>query len=196
MVNIFWLAFLLFGIGTAAANGKVEAVTTAAFEAAQTAVHLSLELMGLMALWLGILRLAEEAGLVSFLARLLQPLARLFFPSIPPGHPALGAMTMNLSASCLGLGNAATPFGLRAMRELQSLNPRKDEASEAMCTFLALNTACIVFVPTTIIGIRTAAGSANPTEIIGPTLFATAVGTLATLSADQFFRRFSNRLRF
>lgn len=123
MVNAIWAVLFLSGIVVAAANGRIEVVSRAALEAAQSAVALALELIGIMALWLGILRIAEEAGLVAVVARLARPLVRFFFPSIPPGHPALGAIIMNLSASFLGLGNAATPFGLKAMEELQKLNP-------------------------------------------------------------------------
>lgn len=193
MVNAIWAVLFLSGIVVAAANGRIEVVSRAALEAAQNAVALALELIGIMALWLGILRIAEEAGLVALVARLARPLVRFFFPSIPPGHPALGAIIMNLSASFLGLGNAATPFGLKAMEELQKLNPRPHEASEAMCTFLALNTSCITLIPATIIGIRMAAGSANPGEIIAPTVLATTFATLAAVTADQFFRRYYRR---
>lgn len=193
MVNAIWAVLFLSGIVVAAANGRIEVVSRAALEAAQNAVALALELIGIMALWLGILRIAEEAGLVALVARLARPLVRFFFPSIPPGHPALGAIIMNLSASFLGLGNAATPFGLKAMEELQKLNPRPHEASEAMCTFLALNTSCITLIPATIIGIRMAAGSANPGEIIAPTVLATTFATLAAVTADQLFRRYYRR---
>lgn len=177
----------------AAAHGRAEVAGRAALEAAQSAVALAFELIGIMALWLGLLRIAEEAGLVRLLARLARPLVRLLFPSVPPEHPALGAILMNLSASFLGLGNAATPFGLKAMAELQKINPRPQEASEAMCTFLALNTSCVTLVPATIIGIRMAAGSANPGEIIGPTVLATGFATLAAITADQLLRRYYRR---
>ncbi|MBC7347053.1 MAG: spore maturation protein [Clostridia bacterium] len=189
MVNIIWLALLTGGVGVAAWSGRTEVVNKAALDAARSAVTLALELIGVMALWLGLLRIAEEAGLVGLVARLVRPFVRFLFPSVPAGHPALGAIIMNLSASFLGLGNAATPFGLRAMQELQKLNPRPEEASEAMCTFLALNTSCITLIPTTIIGLRAAAGSANPTEIIVPTVLATSCATAAAIVADQFLRR-------
>jgi spore maturation protein A len=114
---------------------------------------------------------------------------RLLFPSIPEGHPALGSILMNLSANLLGLGNAATPFGLKAMKELQEINNKKDEASAAMCTFLAMNTACITILPATIISVRITAGSANPTEIVGTTLFATTVGMSIALLVDAIMRR-------
>ena len=121
-----------------------------------------------MALWLGIMKIAEKGGLVAALAKMLRPLMVRLFPSVPSQHPAMGAIILNLSANMLGLGNAATPFGMKAMQELQTLNNDSDEASTAMCTFLALNTSCITLIPATIIGVRLSFGSANPTEIVGP----------------------------
>lgn len=190
MVNLIWLLLLSGGLVVAAANGNMPAVSQAAFQAAQDAVRIAFELVGLMALWLGLLHIAEDAGLVHLLARLARPLTRLLFPSIPRDHPAIGSIIMNLSASFLGLGNAATPFGLKAMQQMQTLNPQPDTASEAMCTFLALNTSCITLIPATVIGLRVAAGSANPTEIIVPTILATTTGTVAAIIADQFFRAY------
>ncbi|MDN5348444.1 MAG: spore maturation protein [Clostridia bacterium] len=190
MVNLIWLLLLLSGIAVAAWNGRIEVVTSAALESAQTAVNLALELIGLMALWLGLLKIAEEAGLVQLLARLLRPVIGYLFPDVPPGHPALGSIIMNLSANILGLGNAATPFGLKAMQELQALNKNPGEATPAMCTFLGLNTACITFIPATIIGIRAAAGSNDPTAVVGPTIIATGTSTVVAVIFDRLFRRY------
>ncbi len=189
MVNIIWLFLLLSGIVVAAFNGKIEVVTSAALEAAQNSVAISIELIGLMALWLGLLKMAEEAGMVRMLARLLRPAMSYLFPGIPKGHPAMGAIIMNLSANILGLGNAATPLGLKAMQELQKLNPHPEEATSDMCTFLGLNTACITLIPATIIGIRAAADSADPTGVVGPTIFATTCSTLVAILADRYFRK-------
>lgn len=188
MVNAIWLFMLLVGIIVAAVNGKIEIVTSAALDAAQNAVTISLELIGLMSLWLGLLKIAEEAGMVRMLARVVRPVMQKLFPSVPKDHPAMGSIIMNLSANILGLGNAATPFGLKAMQQLQTLNPHPEEASEAMCTFLALNTSCITLIPATIIGIRASAGSHDPTEIVGTTIFATAVSTIVAVTADRFLR--------
>lgn len=190
MVNLIWLLLLGSGLVVAAANGNMPAISQAAFQAAQDAVRIAFELVGLMALWLGLLHIAEDAGLVHLLARLARPLTRLLFPSIPRDHPAIGSIIMNLSASFLGLGNAATPFGLKAMQQMQTLNSKPDTASDAMCTFLALNTSCITIIPATVIGLRVAAASANPTEIIVPTILATTTGTVAAIVADQFFRAY------
>jgi len=188
MINYIWLIMIGLGIILAAIRGQPEVITQAAFEAAQAAVKYSLELIGIMSLWLGLMKIAEEAGLIKLLAKILRPFTQLLFPSLPQNHPALGSILMNFSANLLGLGNAATPFGLKAMQELQELNKNKDEASEAMCTFLAMNTSNITLLPATIIGIRFAAGSTNPTEIISTTLFATTVGFTVALLTDRIMR--------
>jgi len=190
MVNIIWVSMLLIGIIVAAVNGNIEAVTTAALKGAQTAVDFALGLIAIMAFWLGIMKVAESAGLVKMLARLVKPLTAFLFPGVPRDHPAMGAIIMNLSANVLGLGNAATPMGLIAMKELQKLN-RSDPrtASEAMCTFLALNTSCITIIPATIIGIRIKAGSVNPTEIVGTTVFATACAMTVAVIVDRIMRQ-------
>ena len=189
MVNIIWLVMIVFGILVAGHNGNIEVVTKAAFEGAQTGVTTSLNLIAIITFWLGIMKLAEAARLVQGLAFLVRPLTRFLFPSVPNNHPAMGAIVMNLSANILGLGNAATPMGLIAMQELQKLNRhRPDTASDAMCTFLALNTSCITLIPTTIIGIRLLYGSTNPTEIVGTTIFATACGMTLAIAVDRVLR--------
>lgn len=190
MINLVWVIMISLGIILAGIQGQPEVITQSAFHAAQTAVKYALELIGVMSLWLGLMKVAEEAGLIKLFAEILKPFTKILFPSIPPGHPAMGSILMNLSANLLGLGNAATPFGLKAMQELQEINFKKDEASEAMCTFLALNTSSITLLPATIIGIRITAGSANPTEIVGTTLFATTVGMTAALLTDRLMRRY------
>lgn len=190
MVNVIWVGMLLIGIIVAAINGNIEAVTTAALKGAQTAVDFALGLIAIMAFWLGIMKVAEEAGLVRLLSRLMKPLTAFLFPSVPKDHPAMGAIIMNLSANLLGLGNAATPMGLIAMKELQKLNrANPSTANDAMCTFLALNTSCITIIPATVIGIRIKAGSANPTEIVGTTVFATAVAMTVAIIVDRMLRR-------
>lgn len=195
MLNVVWLFLILTGIGAAALNGRIDLVTETFFSGANEGVKVCLDLIGLMTLWLGMLEIARQAGLVRVLARLLRPLTVLLFPGVPPNHPALGAIIMNISANILGLGNAATPFGLKAMEDLQKLNPHPDTATDAMCTFLAANTSCITLVPATIVGVRVAAGSANPTEIVGPTLFATGFTMIVTLLADFCWRNFFRTTR-
>ncbi|MGE5422522.1 MAG: nucleoside recognition domain-containing protein [Ignavibacteriales bacterium] len=193
MLNVIWLLMIAVGIIVAAANGNIDIVTQAALKSSRDAVDLCLNLVGVMCLWLGIMRIAEKAGAVEALSRLLGPLTERLFPSIPPAHPALGAIIMNISANILGLGSAATPFGMRAMQEMQKLNEGRNEASEAMCTFLALNTSCITLIPATIIAVRVNFGSSNPTEIVGPTIFATCCSMLLATIVDYLFRKASRK---
>jgi len=190
MVNFVWLGMIVFGIVVAGAEGNIDVVTKAALDGANNAVKISISLIAIITFWLGIMKLAEEAGLVRALAWLVRPVMRFLFPSVPKDHPAMGAMVMNLSANILGLGNAATPMGLIAMRELQKLNHGRDNASDAMCTFLALNTSCVTLIPTTIIGIRLLYGSADPTEIVGPTIMATAFSMAVAIVVDRLLRLF------
>ena len=173
MLNGIWLGLLTVAALMAGVTGRLGGMTDGAIQAANAAVTVSLGLIGIMALWLGILRLAEQSGLVTSLARLLTPLLSRLFPEIPPGHPALGSMVLNIAANALGLTNAATPMGLRAMRDLQGLNPHPDTASNAMCTFLAINTGSVQLIPVTAIAVLAANGSKNPTWIVGTTLLAT-----------------------
>ncbi|MTI79355.1 MAG: spore maturation protein [Firmicutes bacterium] len=192
MVNYIWLGMMVISIMVAGIQGNIEVITKAAFEGADTAVKVSFSLIAIMTFWLGIMKLAEAAGLVRGLARLVQPITAFLFPSIPKDHPAMGSIVMNLSANVLGLSSAATPMGLIAMKELQKLNGNSKTASEAMCTFLAVNTSCLTLVPTTIIGIRLMYGSQDPTAIVGTTIFATACGMTVAVIADRTFRKIYN----
>ncbi len=174
----------------AAFNGTAAEVTKGAIDSAKTAVEISIGLVGIMALWLGIMKIAERAGLIAMLSRFIAPVLRFIFPEVPRDHPAMGAMVMNISATMLGLNNAATPLGIKAMEELQSLNPQKDTASNAMVMFMAINTAGIQFIPATIIGVLAAAGALQPTSIISTTLMATTIGTIAAIIAVKVLQRF------
>lgn len=185
MINFIWAGLLISGFVIGILTGNVEAVTNAAIESANTAVELAIGLVGVMALWLGIMKIAEESGLVEKLAQGLKPITLRLFPDVPADHPAMGAMIMNMAANILGLGNAATPLGLKAMQELQELNPKEDTATNAMVTFLAINTSSLTLVPATSIAILASAGAKNPTEIIGPTIIATMVSTLVALIATR-----------
>jgi len=189
VVNWIWLGMILFSFWFAALTGKMKEVTDAAFSGAQTGVNVCLGLIGILVLWMGLMRVAEDAGLVRKLAALIGPAVRWLFPDVPRNHPAMGYILSNLSANLLGLGNAATPMGIRAMQELQKLNPDPQTATPAMCTLLALNTASITLVPTTLIAIRLQFGSQNPAEIIGSTLLATAIATGAAIAADRWYRK-------
>jgi spore maturation protein SpmA len=173
VLNYIWLALVLLAVAIGGWNDRLKDVTEGAFDGAKTAVTIALGLIGIMALWLGVMRLAERAGLVQRIARGLRPIMRRLFPDVPPEHPAMGSMVMNMSANMLGLGNAATPLGLRAMRDLESLNTRPGVATNAMCTFLAINTSSVQLIPATAIAILVASGSTRPTAIVGTALLAT-----------------------
>lgn len=168
---------------------KVRAVTKAALDYADTGVTLSLGLIGIMALWLGIMKVAEEAGLLKVLTKLLTPVTRRLFPDIPPDHPAVGAMIMNVAANMLGLNNAATPLGLKAMEELEKLNPKPGTATNAMVIFLVINTAGLTIIPATAIALRTAAGSSDPGVIIGTSIFGAGCATVTGLIAAKLLQR-------
>ncbi|MBP2663484.1 MAG: spmA [Firmicutes bacterium] len=185
MINLIWLVLIASGILYAGIHGRIEVVTASAISAAKGAVELSINLIGVMCLWLGIMRIAEVSGLVKVISYLLQPIIGLLFPSVPKNHPAMGAIIMTLSANMLGLGNAVTPLGIKAMQELQTLNPKKDTATAAMCTLLALCTTGFTLVPATIIALRSAAGSVNPTEIVGSTLIVSLFATIFVLIIDR-----------
>jgi spore maturation protein A len=189
MLNYIWFALIIIALIVGAVNGKIEDVTKAAFEYAGIAVEIAIGLIGIMALWLGIMNIAQEAGLVNVLARAIKPISKRLFPEIPPEHPAMGAMILNIAANWLGLSNAATPLGLKAMEELQKLNKEKDTASNAMATFLALNTASITLIPATIIAVRTTLGSADPAEIIGTTIFASGCACVVAVIATKLLQR-------
>ncbi len=188
MINWIWLGLLALGVLFGLLTGRTDELTAAALAAAQRGVELSLGLVGVMALWLGICQLAEEAGLVRGFSRLARPLLGKLFPNIPENNPALGAIAMNLSANFLGLGNAATPLGIRAMQQLAKLNPVPDTASDEMCTFLLLNNAAPTLLPMTVIAIRAASGAEAPGEIIGPAFFATCCAAAAALLFDRLLR--------
>jgi len=156
---------------------------------AKTAVELAIGLIGIMALWLGIMKIAEQSGLVAKLAALLRPVTVRLFPDVPPDHPAMGAMIMNISANMLGLSNAATPLGLKAMEELNKLNPKAGTATDAMCTFLVINTSNVQLIPATVIAIRAAAGSSSPTAVLGPVLVATSVALVVGVTTVKLLAK-------
>lgn len=190
MLNYIWLALVVGAVLIGGWNDQLKEVTDRSLEMAKYAVvDIALPLVGIMALWLGIMRLAERAGLVALLARLLRPLLRWLFSDVPPDHPAMGSMLMNMAANILGLGNAATPLGLRAMKDLESLNPRPGTASNAMCTFLAINTGSIQLIPVTAIAILAANKSANPTAIVGTALITTACAATWAITVTKILER-------
>lgn len=190
MLNYIWFGLMAIALVVAAINGTADAVTKAAVDSASTAVQVAIGLVGIMTLWLGIMRVAEAAGLVSLVGRALSPLLRGLFPEVPREHPAGGAIVLALAANVLGLNNAATPLGIKAMEELQTLNPDKDVATNAMVTFMAVTTSGVQLIPATMIGMLAAAGSTAPTAIIAPTIAATFIGTLAAIFTARLLQRF------
>jgi spore maturation protein A len=190
MLNYIWFGLMALALVVAAVNGTAEEVTRGAVESAGTAVQIAIGLVGVMTLWLGMMRVAEAAGLVSLVGRLLRPVLRWLFPEVPATHPAAGAIVLALAANMLGLNNAATPLGIKAMEELQTLNPDKDTASNAMVTLMAVTTAGVQLIPASMIGVLAAAGSTNPTAIIAPTIVATFIGTIAAVIATRVLQRF------
>ena len=191
VLNYIWLALVLLAVAIGGWNDRLKDVTAGAFDGAKTAVMIALGLIGIMALWLGVMRLAERAGLVQRIARGLRPIMRRLFPDVPPDHPAMGSMVMNMSANMLGLGNAATPLGLRAMRDLETLNPRPGVATNAMCTFLAINTSSEQLIPATAIAILAASGSTRPTAIVGTALLATLCAASVAIISVKLLEKLS-----
>lgn len=189
MLNYIFLALIVLALVIGGFTHTLKEVGDAAVSAAGTAVTLAIGLIGVMALWLGMMRLAERAGLVQSLARGLQPVMRRLFPDVPVEHPAMGAMVLNIAANMLGLANAATPLGLRAMRDLERLNPVPGTATNAMCTFLAINTGSVQLIPITAIAVLAANGSQNPSAIVGTALLATMCSSAAGLVAVKTFER-------
>ncbi|NMB34562.1 MAG: nucleoside recognition protein [Clostridium sp.] len=190
MLNYIWFAMLVIGVVVGIMNGRVSEITQATMDSSQNAIQLGVGLLGVMCLWTGIMSIAEKSGLIRKIADFVRPAMKFLFPNIPQKHPANGAIIMNLVANFLGLGNAATPLGIKAMNELQRLNPKKKTATDEMSMFLVLNTACLQFVPATIIALRVAAGSKNPTEIIATIWVASVSATVAGVIAAKIFSYF------
>jgi spore maturation protein A len=187
MVNIIWVMLTAIGILFAMINGTMNEVNEAIFNGAKEAVTLCIGLISILVFWLGMMRIAEDAGLLKKLAALFRPIVKKLFPEVPNDHPAMGYILSNMMANMFGLGNAATPLGIKAMEELKELNGGKNEASRSMITFLAINTSSLTLIPTTVIAIRMNYNSASPTDIVGPTLVATFCSTLAAIMIDRYF---------
>jgi len=183
MLNGILVFIVLVSILLAAATGQMQALTDGLLTDARRAVEIAIELVGVMAFFLGLMKVAEEGGLLRLICRLAAPLMRRLFPAVPPDHPAMGAMVLNIASNLMGLGNAATPFGIRAMQELDRLNGRRGTATNAMVLFLAINTAGLAILPATTIALRAAAGSANATGILVPTWIASGPTISATTPA-------------
>jgi spore maturation protein A len=187
MVNIIWVALTVIGIIFAMINGTMDKVNEAIFKGASDAVTLCIGLISVLVFWLGIMKIAEDAGLLKKLSFLFKPIVKRLFPEVPNDHPAMGYILSNMMANMFGLGNAATPLGIKAMEELRNLNGGKNEATRSMITFLAINTSSITLIPTTVIAIRMTYNSASPTEIVGPTIIASLCATMGAILIDRYF---------
>jgi spore maturation protein A len=189
MLNYIWLCLVILAVVLGGINGKIEDVTKAAIDAASTSVTIAIGLIGVMALWLGIMKIAEDAGLIQILAKMIAPVMHWLFPDVPRDHPAMGSMLMNIAANALGLNNAATPLGLKAMEDLNKLNKAPGVATNAMCMFLTVNTAGVQLIPASMVSLMASAGSKDPTAIIGTTFAATAISLIAGLAAAKILER-------
>lgn len=189
MMNYIWVGLVVLGAVFGVVNGTIADVQQSIFDFAATGAEIAIGLMGTLCFFCGLMRVAEEAHLTDWLGRVLRPVLVRLFPDVPAEHPAMAAMVMNIAANVIGLGNAATPFGLAAMKELQKLNQTKDMATDAMCMFLAINTSSVTLLPTTLIALRSAAGSANPTEIVGPVILATIISTATGIICAKVFSK-------
>ncbi|MBE6154029.1 MAG: spore maturation protein [Firmicutes bacterium] len=189
MVNVIWYLLIFIAIIYSFITGNFETINNGILTHATSGINLILDMMPLIVLWTGIMKIAEDAGLLKVFSKFLNPVLSKLFPSLDKDHKALGYIASNIAANMLGLGSAATPFGLKAMEELQKGNPEKDTATEAMITFLVLNTGGVTLIPTTVIALRIMHGSSNPTEIIITSILATAVSSISGLILDYIIRR-------
>ncbi|KAB2454833.1 spore maturation protein SbmA [Bacillus sp. CH126_4D] len=193
MVNLVWVAMAVIGIVYAMINGTMEEINKAVFDGAKDAVTICIGLISVLVFWLGLMKIAEEAGLLKKLVSFFMPIVKRLFPEIPKDHPSMGFILSNMMANFFGLGNAATPLGIKAMEQLKELNGGKDSASRSMVTFLALNTSAITLIPTTVISIRMTYESANPTEIVGVTFIAQVLSMIGAIWIDRYFYRRRSR---
>ncbi|RID89278.1 spore maturation protein [Peribacillus asahii] len=187
MVNYIWVGMTVIGVLFAIVNGTMDEVNKALFVSAKEAVTLSIGLMSILVFWLGLMKIAESAGLLEKLSFLFRPLMRWLFPDIPINHPAMGYILSNMMANTFGLGNAATPLGIKAMEQMKELNGGQAKVSRSMVTFLAINTSSITLIPTTVIAIRMNYNSSNPTDIVFPTIMATAISAVGAIMIDRYF---------
>lgn len=190
-MNYIFYILIVFSVIFGVINGKTQEVVNAILDGADVSVKIALSLIGIMAFWLGVMRIAEKAGLVQWIAKLIKPITKWIFNDVPPENEAIGNIALSVSANALGLTNAATPIGLKVMKELQEINSNdKETASDAMCMFLAMNTAGFQIIPATVIAVLVAVGSKNPTEIIMPTLIVTSIAFVSAIIIAKIFQKF------
>lgn len=189
MINKIWGSFIVVGVLYSFSTGNIALINEEILNITKQSVEMTLKIFPVIALWLGISKIAEDSGLLNILSSRLSRVLKYIFPEIPPGHESLGYISSNIIANVFGLGSAATPFGLKAMNSLQSLNKKKDTASNSMITFLVLNTSGVTLIPTTVISLRMLYGSLNATGIILPVIIVTITGSVFGLILDYFMRR-------
>ena len=186
MLNYIWFALIFISVVVGTITGRIDQVTEAAINMSKTSVEIAFGLIGIMALWLGIMKIAEDSGLIQLIAKALKPIMIKLFPEVPSDHPAIGSIVLNMAANILGLGNAATPIGLKAMKELQELNKQKDTATDAMCTFLAINTSSVqIILPASVVALM----GATANQIFITTIFATGMSTIAAIIAVKLLSK-------
>ena len=188
-MNYIWFFIILISFAAAAYTGRIDETVNAIWKGAQTSIEIALYLAGIMAFWLGIMRIAEKSGLIKIISKLIKPLAKILFKDVKEDNPAVGNIAMSLTANALGLTNAATPIGLKVMQELQEDNPHKDKATDSMCMFLGMNTAGFQIIPATVIAILAGAGAKNPTDIILPTLIVTTISFIVTIISALILKK-------
>lgn len=189
MVNVLWGVLIIIGVVYSAFTGNIHEINNEIITSSKAALDMILEMLPILVLWMGLMKIAEDSGLLKKIANLFYPILKKLFPTIPKDNPALGYIASNVAVNMMGLGSAATPFGLKAMDEMQKINKDKKTASDAMITFLILNTSGVTLIPTTVISLRLLNGSANPTEIIIPAILATTVASVCGLTLDYVIRR-------
>lgn len=189
MVNKLWIFFILSGILFSLLTGNIDAINNEILLSSKKGFEMAIKMLPVMALWLGVMKIASNSGLLEIVSKKISPILKIIFPEIPKNHESLSLIATNVTANMLGLGNASTPFGLKAMKSLQEINKNKTQASNSMITFLVLNTSGLTIIPTTVISLRILHKSINPALIVIPTLIATSISTLTGLFFDYLFRR-------
>lgn len=187
-MNYIFYFLIVASIIIGAINGKLQDVVNSIMDGAELSVKIAFSLIGIMAFWLGMMRIAEKSGIIKFISKLLQPITKFLFNELPENSPAIGDIAMNFTANAFGLANAATPFGIRAMEELQEENKEKKQASNSMCLFLGMNTAGFQLIPTTVLAVLVGIGYKNPTEIIAPTLIVTSIAFISAILIAKIFQ--------
>jgi len=192
-MNYIFYFLIVFSILIGALNGRLQDVINSVMTGAELSVKVAFSLIGIMAFWLGIMKIAQESGLVKFIAKCIKPVTKVLFNELPPESPAIGDIAMNFTANAFGLANAATPFGIRAMEGLQNENIKKDTASNSMCMFLAMNTAGFQLIPTTVLAVLVGIGYKNPTEIIAPTLLVTSIAFVSAIIMAKIAQKLTSK---